>query len=142
MQTSRAEQAHNRHLCMGTSHVRPVPLMLTMQFYQPRAGHVTDGAVLAKPVSRKAVTPAKGHFLLTPLIKLIARGQKDKVTSSKLTQGAKFLAWLCDTDPTKALVHPWALGTLCNEVLNSLKYIHGHFLPRPVVMGQGAMVLN
>lgn len=47
---------------MGTSHVRPVPLMLTMQFYQPRAGHVTDVAVLAKTCEQKGCYTSKGAF--------------------------------------------------------------------------------
>lgn len=64
VQTSRAEQAHNsRHLCLGTSHVRSVPLTLTTWFCQPRAGHATDGAVLAKPTSRKAALhQQRGNF--------------------------------------------------------------------------------
>lgn len=73
MQTPGAEQAHDsRHLCMGTSRVRSVPLTFTTRMYQPRAGHVTDVAALAKLMSRKVVTPPKRFFLLMLLIKLKA----------------------------------------------------------------------
>lgn len=41
-----------RHLFVGMSHVRSVPLTLTMRFYQPRAGYDTDEAVLAKLARR------------------------------------------------------------------------------------------
>lgn len=136
MQTSRAEQAHDsRHLCMRMSHVRFVPLTLTMRFYQPRAGYVIDAAVLAKPRSRKAVTPAKAHILLVSLIKLIRQGWDNKTTTSKFIPGASFRCGCGMLTPPKHSCTPRIRVSCVNEIASSLKYIHTHFLPKPVVTG-------
>lgn len=99
----RAEQAHDsRHECLHGHISYQVCTTAYHALHQPRAGHGTEAAVLAKPMSKRAVTPAKGHYCQCHIL----RQDWDK----KPTLRRKFLMCLWDANQTKAL------GTLPNEI--------------------------
>lgn len=93
-------QELNRHTTAGM----PARAHLTSGLYHQhlpcavsaRAAHATETAVLAKPTSKRAVTPAKGHYCHCPILR--------QDWDNKPTPRRKFLMCLWDADRPQHLV--------------------------------------